>query len=149
MTEQQERYLTIGRNDLVYPGRGSAAKADMDTIEGHDLLLDQRRASGEYSEVPKDFGKLQEVILEASMEATGESLARGEAATTLHVIMSEFLDEGEAFQVKEDGPLNEWVRETLVRLHPDVSEFDIDTMVRSLDGFPPVERVGDDYELAS
>lgn len=163
MNARQEYLLSMGRNDLAYDSlfsgiRGGAAlEADMDMFEGGDLQIDQKaalilerqRIPEEYADLPSDFANLQEVILDSSIDATADAQARGEVATTLQMMMSEFLDDGEPFLIKDDGQLNQWVRDTLVSRHPDVPELDIDAMVRILDGFPPTEHVGRDYELAS
>lgn len=149
MTEREEHLVSIGRTDLVYTNRllgdvrgGSAPEADMDTDYGHDLLIDQTE------KLPSDFDALDEMIQAAEQTDSLDALQIADCAQTLRTIEREFYVDGEPFQIKEDGELNVWVRQTLAELHPDVSEFDVDRIVRGVDGFPPRNRTQDEYELA-
>jgi len=124
---------------------GRSPRIDMDQHDGSDLVIDQT----ERGQRPPDFAFLEDVINDLELNSKPEGQVAVGLAKTAEAKMSDLFARGKECPLRIDGPFREEFKKELAEANPDASEMDIELFIRELEGFPPISRDPDDYELTN
>lgn len=148
--ERQDRHIYEGRWDLIHQEAltgsergGVSPEIDIDEHYGSELVIDQ------VEKLPSDFSTLDNLIEDALHDGGSDALEVAYFAQTAKQILHEFHDDGEECLLRDNAELRVWFDNTLAELHPNVSAIDRHRIIRDLEGFPPMVRTQDQYELAT